>query len=78
MGRAVSALLFCVAMDPVCVNLNTIPRVLSVKGYMDDNATCGLQPRVLSPQACHAGFHVLGHYCIDAWPGSSVGHPSSP
>ena len=41
MGRAVLVLLFCVAMDPVYVNLNMILRVISVKGYMDDNATCG-------------------------------------
>ena len=39
MGRAVSVLLFCVAMDPIHVVLNVSPGVLSVKGYMDNNAT---------------------------------------
>ena len=48
MGRAVSVLLFCVAMDPIYVVLNAIPGVLSVKGYMDDNATCGTDGRWLS------------------------------
>ena len=46
MGRAVSVLLFCVAMDIYV--LNAIPGVLSVKGYMDDNATCGADERWLS------------------------------
>ena len=65
MGRAVSVLLFCVAMDPIYVVLNAIPGVLSVKGYMDDNATCGADGLWLSEAqraftlATTAGFQVL-------------------
>ena len=65
MGRAVSVLLFCVAMDPVYVNLNVSLRVISVKGYMDDNATCGegvswlAKAQQAFTSACLAGFQVL-------------------
>ena len=64
---------FRVAMDPVYVNLNMIPRVNSVKGYMDDNATYGqgvswlAQAAFAFTSACSAGFQVLGHDCIAAW-----------
>ena len=79
MGRAVSVLLFCVAMDPIYVVLNAIPGVLSVKGYMDDNATCGTDGRWLSTAqlaftlATAAGFQVLGHHCIGVWSAESAG-----
>ena len=79
MGRAVSVLLFCVAMDPIYVVLNAIPGVLSVKGYMDDNATCGTDGRWLSTAqlaftlATTAGFQALGHHCIGVWSAESAG-----
>ena len=58
MGRAVLVLLFCVAMDPIYVVLNAIPGVLSVKGYMDDNATCGAWAVALgSTTSIHIGHH---------------------
>ena len=59
MERAVSILLFCVAMDPIYVVLNAIPGVLSVKGYMDDNATCGADGR-LSKAQLHIGHRFSG------------------
>ena len=84
MGRAVSVLLFCVAMDPIYVVLNAIPGVLSVKGYMDDNATCGTDGLWLSAAqraftlATTAGFQVLGHDCIGAWSAESAGTAQPP
>ena len=41
MGRATSVLLFCLAMDPLIVTLNNMPRALALKVDMDDNGTAG-------------------------------------
>ena len=67
MGRAFSVLLFCVAMDPWYHYVHRIPRVLTNRGYMDDNATGGLGLQWL-PEAQNlinrfstAGLLVLTH-----------------
>ena len=69
MGRAFSVLLFCVAMDPWYHYVHRIPRVLTNRGYMDDNATGGLGLQWL-PEAQNlinrfstAGLLVLTHSC---------------
>ena len=74
MGRAFSVLLFCVAMDPWYHHVNTIPRVLINKGYMDDNATGGLGLSWLLPtQILIQKFSdVLSHSCYLIKPLSSV------
>ena len=36
MGRSTSVYFFCLAMDPIFVVLNQIPRVFVVAGYVDD------------------------------------------
>ena len=36
MGRAFSVFMFCLAMDPIYWYLNQIPRIINVKGYVDD------------------------------------------
>ena len=41
MGSALSPLLFCLALDPLLVYLNRIPRPLQVRAYMDDNQVAG-------------------------------------
>ena len=68
MGRAVSVLLFCVAMDPIYVVLNAIPGVLSVKGYNLRSDGRWLSTAQLAfTLATTAGFQVLGHHCIGVW-----------
>ena len=41
MGRAFSVLLFCIRMDPILTVLDDIPRVLAVRGYIDDSTLAG-------------------------------------
>ena len=41
MGRSSSVFLFCLAMDPILVALNSVPRVLLVSGYIDDTSLVG-------------------------------------
>lgn len=41
MGRSSSVFLFCLAMDPILVALNSIPRVSLVSGYIDDTSLVG-------------------------------------
>ena len=41
MGRSSSVFLFCLAMDPILVALNSIPRVHLVSGYIDDTSLVG-------------------------------------
>ena len=41
MGRSSSVFLFCLAMDPILVALNSIPRVRLVSGYIDDTSLVG-------------------------------------
>ena len=54
-------------MDPWYHHVNTIPRVLISKGYMDDNATGGLglswllPTQILIQKFSDAGFQVLSH-----------------
>ena len=43
MGRSTSVYFFCLAMDPIFVVLNQIPRVLVVAGYVDDTTIVGRQ-----------------------------------
>ena len=43
MGRSTSVYCFCLAMDPIFVVLNQIPRVFVVAGYMDDTSIVGHQ-----------------------------------
>ena len=69
MGRAFSVLLFCVAMDPWYHYVHRIPRVLTNRGYMDDNATGGLglqwlpEAQKLINHFSTAGLVVLTHSC---------------
>ena len=69
MGRAFSVLLFCVAMDPWYHYVHRIPRVLTNRGYMDDNATGGLglqwlpEAQKLINRFSTAGLLVLTHSC---------------
>ena len=69
MGRAFSVLLFCVAMDPWYHYVHRIPRVLTNRGYMDDNATGGLglqwlpEAQKLINRFSTAGLVVLTHSC---------------
>ena len=41
MGRSSSVFLFCLAMDPILVALNSIPTVRLVSGYIDDTSLVG-------------------------------------
>ena len=41
MGRSFSVYLFCLAMDPLFTDLNRIPGVISVQGYIDDTTIVG-------------------------------------
>lgn len=41
MGRSSSVFLFCLAMDPILVALNSIPRIRLVSGYIDDTSLVG-------------------------------------
>ena len=41
MGRSSSVFLFCLAMDPILVALNSVPRVRLVSGYIDDTSLVG-------------------------------------
>ena len=41
MGRSTSVFFFCLAMDPIFVALNQVPRVLLVAGYVDDTTIVG-------------------------------------
>ena len=43
MGRSTSVYFFCLAMDPIFVVLNQIPRVIVVAGYVDDTTIVGRQ-----------------------------------
>ena len=43
MGRSTSVFFFCLAMDPIFVALNQVPRVLLVAGYVDDTTIVGTQ-----------------------------------
>ena len=43
MGRSTSVYFFCLAMDPIFVVLNQIPRVFVVAGYVDDTTIVGHQ-----------------------------------
>ena len=43
MGRSTSVYFFCLAMDPIFVALNQIPRVIVVAGYVDDTTIVGRQ-----------------------------------
>ena len=43
MGRSTSVYFFCLAMDPIFVALNQIPRVFVVAGYVDDTTIVGHQ-----------------------------------
>ena len=43
MGRSTSIFFFCLAMDPIFVALNQVPRVLLVAGYVDDTTIVGTQ-----------------------------------
>ena len=43
MGRSTSVYFFCLAMDPIFVVLNKIPRVIVVAGYVDDTTIVGRQ-----------------------------------
>ena len=69
MGRAFSVLLLCVAMDPWYHYVHRIPRVLTNRGYMDDNATGGLglqwlpEAQKLINRFSTAGLVVLTHSC---------------
>ena len=73
MGSAMSPLLFCIALDPLLVYLNRIPRVIGVRAYMDDNQIWGscpsgsvewLQIVEATVQKLHtAGLQVTQHTC---------------
>ena len=43
MGRSTSVFFFCLAMGPIFVALNQVPRVLLVAGYVDDTTIVGMQ-----------------------------------
>ena len=69
MGSAISPLFFCLAMDPLLVALNRIPRVLGVRAYMDDNQIWGTDLAWLrqfqhrSDELRTAGLIINQHQC---------------
>ncbi len=87
MGSALSPLLFCLALDPLLVFLNRIPRVLGVRAYMDDNQIWGscpagtvqwLQEIAQEVQKLHsAGLQVIQHTCCVLLPGAPYANPPS-
>ena len=56
MGRAFSVLLFCIGMDPILTVLNDIPRVLAVRGYIDDTTLAG---DAANPSWCAKAWSTL-------------------
>ena len=56
MGRAFSVLLFCIGMDPILTVLNDIPRVLAVRGYIDDTTLAG---DAANPSWCSKAWSML-------------------
>ena len=73
-----SVLLFCVAMDPVLTDLNRIPGMLTVEGYVDDttmvgDTTAGVQWLTDAWNICtrlrSAGIRIDEHHC---WKASGV------
>ena len=75
MGSAISPLFFCLAMDPLLVSLNRIPRVLGVRAYMDDNQIWGRYLAWLRQfqHQCDAmksaGLIIVQHTCCSFAPG---------
>ena len=73
MGSAMSPLLFCIALDPLLVYLNRIPKVVGVRAYMDDNQIWGkakdaslawlFQAMTLIEEYQDAGLQVTQHSC---------------
>ena len=78
MGRAISPLLFCLAMDPLLVQLNKIPSVIGVRAYMDDNQIWGRKGKYdlewlwevqnVCEKYQPAGFRIGKHVCCKFTP----------
>ena len=75
MGRAFSVFMFCLAMDPIYWYLNQIPRIINVKGYVDDCTVVGsahedlewaASVRQLFGALHTAGFQITEHNCWKA------------
>ena len=73
MGSAISPILFCLAMDPLLVQLNKIPSVIGVRAYMDDNQIWGRRSKYdlewlrevqnVCDKYQPAGFRIGKHVC---------------